>query len=170
MKRTIASLSIAAALALAGCSSATPEAAPEATTAPVASEASVVTSEAAPLPTNSIPGYTPVAAETPEVDVTKEKVFAFEDGFVVTFNGATLATAEQVGSDPVADSDAVILSFTYQNGTLATIDLQQVPLTVWHGENLYDADQPTLYQGDSTHTELPKQVVAGSTVDVVNTY
>lgn len=164
MKRSFTVLALAGSLALAGCTSA----------GPVDDVASVVAS--APSAASSATPEAPYSffgageRPTPKVDTSAEKSFSFEDGLKVTFENATVAPAEQVGSDPVEGMTPVTLTFTYDNGSTAAIPLQPVPFTVMYGADLYEANQPTLYQGDPSHTELPKQISAGSTVKASNTY
>lgn len=165
MKHSLTVLAACAALALTGCASAAP--APFA--APSAPPAAATTAPVAEA-VESIPAYTPVVAEAPEVDVTRDKTFTFVDGLAITFDSATIATADQIGSDPVEGKQAVILAFTYKNGAPGPISLQPVQFDVSYGADLYAADQPTLYQGDSTHTDLAQRISAGSTVKVVDTY
>ena len=178
MKRTLTALAIAAALALTGCSSAAPEvqAAPDAPTMAATTEAATTTPATdrancnTNCPDDPYSFFGPGGRPTPKVDVASEDTFTFDDGLKVTFNSATVAPPEQVGSDPVEGMTPVTLSFTYVNGGSATIPLQQVPFTVMYGADLYPAKQPTLYNGDPSHTELPAQISPGSTVEAVNTY
>lgn len=169
MKRSLAVLALAASFALAGCSSAAPEAAPTSTTPPVQS-APAVEAPAAVTTTGPASMSPQELIDSLSVDVREAKTFTHTDGLAITFDSATLATAEQVGSDPVEGSEAVILAFTYDNDSPDTVELQAVPLTVYYGADLYDADSPTLYQDSGAVTELPKQITPGSTVKVVNTY
>lgn len=171
MKRFTVTMLAAAALVLAGCSTTAPEP-PAVPSAPPVTAADVV----APEPTvdrsmcnTNCPGDAGYV-EPAIVNTADSNVYEFEDGLVVTFDGATIAMPEQVGSDPVEGSQPVILAFTYQNGAPGPVQLQQVPLTVQYGADLYAADQPTLYNGDTTHSEIPQQITAGSTVSVINTY
>lgn len=92
------------------------------------------------------------------------------NGIEVTFIGTRLAEASEIGSDPKPGMVPVVLQFEYHNVGTEAPPLQAVPLTVFYGVDKYEATQPTLYQGGTTHTTLPKQIAPGSVVKVADTY
>jgi len=65
---------------------------------------------------------------------------------------------------------ATVIQFEYRNQGAQPVKLQPVPLTVYYGPDKYEAKQPTLYQGGTTRTELPKQIAPGSIVPVADTF
>lgn len=138
----------------------------------------LATSCAAPNPSSEVSGPpsassvsaspTPTAAQ---VDVsTGSKSGVTSTGIEVTFIGTRIAEASEIGSDAQPGMVPVVLQFEYRNTGSATHSIQPVPLTVFYGADKYSAKQPTLYQGGTTRTELPKQIAPGSVVKVVNTY
>lgn len=165
MKNVFVVLAAAAVLTMAGCASN----APVDGGGPVAADPGVVASYEAVEGVVSGPTVEPTIAPV-VVDVASSDSFTFEDGLKVTYKGVAVATAEQVGSDPIPGMVPVILSFQYDNEGDAAIPLLQVPLNVTHGANGYATEQPTLYDGDPTHSEIPQQITPGSTVEVVDTY
>lgn len=141
-------------LMLAGCGSATP-----------AAEQSYEAEEMVVSGPSMEPTIAPIV-----VDVAATQSFTFDDGLKVAYKGVGVATDEQVGSDPVEGMVPVIVSFQYENEGTSPIPLLQVPLDVKYGTDGYAADQPTLYEGDPTHSEIPQQITPGSVVEVVNTF
>ncbi|MET4618715.1 hypothetical protein ABIE18_000138 [Arthrobacter sp. 2762] len=105
-----------------------------------------------------------------EVDVAKSKSATTSNGIEVTFVGTRIAEASEIGSDPQADMVPVVVQLEYRNLGTEAATLQAVPLNVFYGADKYKAKQPTLYQGGTTHTELPKQITPGSVVKVADTY
>ncbi|MFS2090542.1 hypothetical protein [Paenarthrobacter nicotinovorans] len=104
------------------------------------------------------------------VDVAQSKSGKTSNDIEVTFIGTRIAEASEIGSDPKPDMVPVVVQFEYRNTGSDAQKLQAVPLTVFYGADKYEAKQPTLYQGGTTHTELPKQITPGSVVKVSNTY
>lgn len=165
MRNLVVGLAVLSLFAVAGCGSNGPADGG----GPVGADGGVVASYEAVEGVVSGPTVEPTIAPV-VVDVESSKSFTFEDGLKVTYKGVSVATADQVGSDPVEGMAPVIVSFAYDNEGDAAIPLLQVPLSVTHGANGYAAEQPTLYEGDPTHTEIPQQITPGSTVEVVDTY
>lgn len=121
-------------------------------------------------PTGAAPTVTPTPTPTPsQVDVAKAK--AGTAGTVeVTYTGTRIAAPNEIATSPKDGMVPAVLQFEYRNTGTDPVKLQAVPLTVFYGADKFEAKQPTLYQGGTTKTELPKQVVPGSVVKVADTY
>lgn len=136
----------------------------------------LLTSCASPGASSEVSGPPPTSASasstpTPvDVDVANSKSGKTSTGIEVTFVGTRIAAASEIGSDPKPDMVPVVVQFEYRNTGSEALKLQAVPLTVFYGADKYEAKQPTLFQGGTTHTEIPKQITPGSVVKVANTY
>jgi len=135
------------------------------------------TSCAAPNASSEVSGPPAAVSEsatptpTPEkVDVAQSKSGKTSNDIEVTFIGTRIAEASEIGSDPKPDMVPVVVQFEYRNAGSEAQKLQAVPLNVLYGADKYQAKQPTLYQGGTTRTELPKQITPGSVVKVADTY
>jgi len=115
----------------------------------------------------------PTATPTPtavEVDLSKAKSGNASTGVEVTYTGTRIAEASEIASEPTAGMVATVIQFEYRNQGAQPVKLQPVPLTVYYGPDKYEAKQPTLFQGGTTRTELPKQIAPGSLVQVADTF
>jgi hypothetical protein len=151
LKRSILILAAVSALSLTACSA-------PATQPPSAPDVAGATATPTPTPTSV------------EVDVTTAKSAKTSTGIEVTFLGTRIAEPSEIGSDPQPDMVAAVLQFEFRNAGTETVPLQAVPLRVFYGPDKYRAKQPTLYQGGTTSTTLPKQIAVGSVVKVTDTY